>query len=289
MSLIIRPIETIAEYHAVEHLQRRAWAMADNLLEVVPLHVLKPVHTQGGLVLGAFDDDELLGFVFGFLGFTEEGRLKHCSHMMGVAPEHQSSGIGYQLKLAQREFALAQGHDLITWTYDPLQSRNAYLNMVKLGATCRTYIADYYGPMIDGLNASLPSDRFEVEWWIRDDRVERRLVDPGLAGRRLQPTSELDRSSAVQANRTVRTAKGFLAPGRLLLGSDAPLLQVEIPADYQAIKAADSALALEWRLATRQVFQAYFAAGYVAVDFVSEVTAGERQSSYLLQARSGTA
>jgi chorismate synthase len=137
MDIVIRSLETVAEYHACESLQHQVWAMPDDL-EVVPLHILMPVQSHGGLLLGAFDGDALVGFVFGYLGMTQEGALKHCSHMMGVAPVYQSAGIGYQLKRAQREHALAQGHDLVTWTYDPLQSRNAYLNIRKLGAVCRT-------------------------------------------------------------------------------------------------------------------------------------------------------
>ena len=135
-------------------------------LEVLPVHLMVAVPRNGGLLLGAFDGDDLVGYVFGFPGITAGGKLKHCSHMMGVAPGCQVRGIGYQLKLAQREHLLARGCDLVTWTYDPLASRNAYLNLAKLGVVCRTYLQDYYGPMTDGLNAGLPADRLQVDWWI---------------------------------------------------------------------------------------------------------------------------
>ncbi|MGD9144723.1 MAG: GNAT family N-acetyltransferase [Anaerolineae bacterium] len=274
MNVLIRPLESIAEFHACEALQRRVWVLPDDL-EVVPLHLLLTAQRNGGLVLGAFDGGELVGFLFGFPAYDQDGRPKHCSHMMGVDPDCQGAGIGYQLKLAQREFALAQGLDLVTWTYDPLESRNAYLNIHKLGGVCRTYIRDYYGPLDDGLNSGLPTDRFQVDWWITGDRVERRLA--GQVGERVG-------SSALIVNATGQTSDGLLTPGLLALDADQPSLQVETPTDYQAIKAADPALALEWRLAMRQVFEACFATGYTVVDFLSCRTGSGRRSFYILRA-----
>jgi chorismate synthase len=273
MMISIRPIQTIAEYHACEALQRRVWAMPDDL-EVVPLHLLVTVHRGGGLLLGAFDGEELVGFVFGFPARGQDGKLKHGSHMLGVAPEYQSAGIGYQLKLAQREAVLGQGLELVTWTYDPLQSRNAYLNIHKLGAVCRTYFQDYYGPMTDALNAGLPSDRFQVDWWIATKRVERRLE---------RGAGESVLGSAFQVNATGHTRDGLLTPCGFAERLEAPILQVEIPADFQPIKRAEPGLAREWRLAMRQVFETCFAAGYTVVDFLSQETDSGRHSFYILQ------
>jgi predicted GNAT superfamily acetyltransferase len=244
-------------------------------LEVVPLHLLLTVQRNGGLLLGAFDAGALVGFLFGFPAYDRDGKPKHYSHMMGVDPGYQGVGIGYQLKLAQREFALDRGLDLVTWTYDPLESRNAYLNIHKLGAVCRTYIRDYYGPLADGLSSGLPSDRFRVEWWIAGDRLGKHLA--GRVGEQVS-------SSVFQANATGHTPGGLLTPGLLTLDADVPTVQVEVPADYQVIKAADPGLAMEWRLTMRQVFETYFAAGYTVVDFLSRQTKGGRRSSYILRA-----
>jgi predicted GNAT superfamily acetyltransferase len=274
MNVLIRPLESIAEFHASEALQRRVWVLSDDL-EVVPLHLLLTAHRNGGLVLGAFETKELVGFLFGFPAYDLDGRPKHCSHMMGVDPGYQGAGIGYQLKLAQREFALARGLDLVTWTYDPLESRNAYLNVHKLGAVCQTYIRDYYGPLDDGLNYGLPTDRFQVDWWIAGDRVEKHLA--GQKGERVS-------SSAFIVNATGHTPGGLITPGLLTLDADLPTIQVEIPANYQAIKAADTGLALEWRLAMRQVFETYFAAGYTVVDLFSRLANSGRRNFYILQA-----
>jgi predicted GNAT superfamily acetyltransferase len=272
MEVVIRPL-ALSEYHACEALQRRVWQMSDER-DVVPLHMLLAVHTQGGVLLGAFGGNELVGYVFGFAGLTDEGQVKHCSHMMGVLPEYQSQGVGYQLKLAQREFALGQGLDLITWTYDPLESRNAYLNLGKLGVISRSYIQDLYGPMTDGLNAGLPSDRFRVEWRIGSKWVRRRLAGE---------ESRVEVEMAAPGNIPGHTTQGALTPGRLSLRADAVAIAVQIPADYQTIKATDQALALDWRLATRQIFEAYFEKGYVAADFLTSEAKGERKSLYVLR------
>ena len=272
MPLAVRPLQSMSDYRLCEDLQRRVWAMSDDL-EVVPLHLLLTVQRSGGLLLGAFDDDELVGFVFGFPGLTEQGQISHCSHMMGVDPDYWGTGVGYRLKLAQREFALEQGLELVTWTYDPLESRNAYLNVHKLGALCRVYIRDYYGPLTDGLNAGLPTDRLRSEWWLASDRVRKRLVGE---------TAAIPKSSVFQVNAVRLEPTGFLVPGLLSFDLDAPVVQVEVPANYQSIKAADPGLAMEWRLVTRQILETYLEAGYVVVGFMSNESELGRRSYYQL-------
>jgi predicted GNAT superfamily acetyltransferase len=172
----IRLIETPEEMPLVEELQRDVWPGSET--DVVPLHMLITAVHNGGLVLGAFVEEKMIGFVFGFPGIenTPDGpRPKHCSHMMGIHPDFRDSGVGFALKRAQWQMVRHQNLDHITWTYDPLLSRNAYLNIAKLGAVCTTYHRSEYGDMRDGLNAGLPSDRFQVDWWINTLRVESRL------------------------------------------------------------------------------------------------------------------
>jgi predicted GNAT superfamily acetyltransferase len=198
-----------------------------------------------------------VGFVFGFPGLydTPDGpRLKHYSHMLGVRPDFRGQGVGFALKRAQWQMVRHQGIDRITWTYDPLLSRNAWLNIARLGAVCDTYLRDFYGAMRDGLNAGLPSDRFQVDWWVNSKRVERRL--------------------SRKARRALRL-EHYLAAGvpvvddaALERASQSPLLLVEVPADFLALKAAEPELALRWRMQIRAVFGALFAQGYLATDFV---------------------
>jgi predicted GNAT superfamily acetyltransferase len=278
MQVQIRPLVTIDEARACEEIQFQTWRMTD-YREVVPLHIMVAMVRGGGLLLGAFDGGELLGFVFGFLGLMGEGRLKHYSHMLAVLPQSEGRGIGQRLKWAQREAILARGLDMITWTYDPLEARNAFLNLAKLGVICRTYIRDLYGTLADGLNAGLPTDRFEVEWRIVSRRVVQRL-----AGERNPPLAD-----AVVANITRPVAGGFREPGKLALDLDAPAIQIEVPANYQAIKAGAPPLALEWRLAAREMFETYFGEGYTAVDFCRRQAGGSRRSFYILARESAVA
>src|SRR5574342_498719 len=173
---VIKILETPEDMPAVEALQRAVWPGSET--DVVPAHVFIAAIHNGGLLLGAFVEDQLIGFVFGFPGLetSPDGpRAKHCSHMMGILHGYRDSGIGSALKRAQWQMVRHQGLDHITWTYDPLLSRNAYLNITKLGAVCSIYRRSEYGEMRDGLNAGLPSDRFQVDWWVHTRRVERRL------------------------------------------------------------------------------------------------------------------
>src|SRR2546421_9835700 len=138
----IRDVETTAELHAVEDLQREVWGIPD--VDVVPLTHLVAAKTAGGVLAGAFDDKVLVGFVYGFAAI-EHGETTHHSHMLAVRPSHRGAHIGERLKLAQRERVLAQGIKTVSWTFDPLRSKNAHLNFRKLGVTCDRYFVDFYG------------------------------------------------------------------------------------------------------------------------------------------------
>ncbi|RME51172.1 MAG: hypothetical protein D6796_01510 [Caldilineae bacterium] len=274
----IRELETIEAYHQAEEAQREIWAIRDDT-EVLPLHMMQTAHKNGGLALGAFDGRErMIGFLFGFLGRTVAGRWKHCSHMMGVLPAWRRQGVGEALKRYQRRFVLRQGLDLITWTFDPLEGVNATLNFGKLGVICRTYHRNLYGNMADDLNRGLPSDRFEVEWWIASRRVEERL-----RGEKSRPRLADFEGVGVQPVNRAETRGALLHPAAADLTADAPRLLVETPADFQAIKAASMEVARAWRTHTRAIFEAYFQAGYTATEFFSEVTATGRRNFYLLQ------
>ena len=274
----IRALRDVAQFHQCEELQRRVWGMED--LSVVPLHLLLTAQKNGGLVLGAFDEQgTMVGFVFGFLGMTDQGQVKHCSHMAGVLPEYQGQQIGYRLKLAQREHVRAQGLDLATWTYDPLEGSNASVNIGKLGVICRTYLPDVYGDTGIQLHLGLPTDRFEVEWWVRSQRVEERL---GSRHGKLTLNKALD-MGAERANRTELDGRGLLRSEMDDRASGVEAVLVEIPADFQAIKSADMGLAREWRLQTREIFLECFGADYTVTEFISQVQEGRRRNFYLLQ------
>jgi predicted GNAT superfamily acetyltransferase len=265
---VIKLLESPEDMTLVEDLQRAVWPGSET--DVVPAHLLITATHNGGLVIGAFIEEQLIGFVFGFPGldFTPDGpRPKHCSHMMGIRPGQRDSGVGFALKRAQWQMVRKQGIDHITWTYDPLLSRNAYLNIAKLGAVCNTYRRSEYGDMRDGLNVGLPSDRFQVDWWVNTRRVERRLSKRSRGPLKLDDFIKAE----LQPLYTPRIqTSGLLQPPEHFPPLEGHLLLAEIPSDFGALKDADFTIANDWRFFTREVFETAFAAGYIVTDFVYE-------------------
>ena len=261
----IRVLETPEEMSVVEELQRRIWPGSET--EVVPAHLLITAAHNGGIVLGAIENDELVGFAFGFPGleFVPDGpRAKHCSHMLGVLESHRNSGVGFELKRAQWQMVRNQGLDHITWTYDPLLSRNAYLNVARLGAVCNTYFPSYYGDMQDNLNAGLPSDRFQVDWWIRTRRVERRL---SKRSRGTFSLSHFEEAETQFLYSPLQRPDGFLKVPARFSPPDGRLALAEIPSNFMKLKSEDIALARDWRFFSREVFETIFKTSYLVTDF----------------------
>jgi predicted GNAT superfamily acetyltransferase len=260
----IRPLNTLDEFYAAEELQRAAWGSAD--IDIAPLHIMLTIAKNGGVVLGAFAADQLIGFVYGFVGMTDraDAKLKHTSHQMGVRPEWQSRGVGYALKVAQREAVLRQGLRLITWTYDPLESKNARLNIAKLGAVCNTYICNYYGELRDDINLGLATDRFQVDWWIASSYVENHLA-------RQQASLSDYLNDGVTILNSVDWNDQNLPVCANPIDSRLPdQFLVEFPADFQTVKRADNALAITWRLHLRSICETAFADGFTLTDYVHE-------------------
>ena len=275
--IAIRPITELADYGRVETLQREVWYFAGDA-DTVPIHLLKAVTENGGLLLGAFEPQgDLVGFVFGFLA-RQGGQLKHHSHMMGVLPAYQDAGVGFRLKCAQRQAVLEQGLDWATWTYDPLEGRNAHLNIHKLGVVCNTYLRNMYGELRDNLNVGIPSDRFQVDWWLRSQWVAQRVSSE-------QPRRTLADALAAGAEvvNETRLAGEIRVPVASELGSQAAAVLIEIPGDFQAVRGADMHAARRWRLHTRELFESAFRVGYTVTEFISEVADGERRNFYLLE------
>jgi predicted GNAT superfamily acetyltransferase len=281
-AFMIKVIETMDEMHRVEELQRNVWKESET--DIVPAHLMNSAVHSGGVLLGAYAEEQLVGFVFGFSGFysTPDGpRLKHYSSMLGVRTEWRDHGIGFALKRAQWQLVRAQGVDRITWTFDPLLSRNAWLNITRLGGVCSTYLRDFYGEMHDVLNKGLPTDRFDVDWWVNSHRVNRRL------SRRRRNDLTLAHylaGGAQMINPAEMDAYGLPHPREdsiLQIGMDQSILLVEIPSEFQAVKSADLQLALEWRLHTRKLFEDLFTTGYLVTDFVQSINLPKR-SYYVL-------
>jgi predicted GNAT superfamily acetyltransferase len=275
-SYSLRILETPSEMEEIENLERLIWPGSET--DVVPSHLLLAAVHGGGLVVGASDNSidslPLVGFVFGFPGiyYTPDGpRLKHCSHQLGVLPGYRNTGIGAYLKRAQWQIVRHQGIDRITWTFDPLLSRNAHLNIAKLGAVCSVYMRNFYGDMRDEMNQGIPSDRLEVDWWVNSRRVEQRLSK--------HPRRQLRLLDFQQAEATILPPRSPLPD---LSYTTNPFVLIEIPADFPSLKMTDPVQALEWRLYIRVTFEELFKQGYLITDFIYENKENPPRSYYVL-------
>jgi len=260
----IRLLSDNTELQQVVHLQQVYWGEDADAL--VPLHMLASIVNYGGHVFGAIIDKQLVGVLIGFLGADIDPdstanaaqRLLVMSKRMVVLPEMRGRGIGEMLKLAQRDYALKHGIQLVTWTFDPLLARNAYLNLHKLAAIGQAYQPDYFGSA--AIHPTLRADRLVVKWW----------VNHPITSQRIEGSWDF----------CVRDATPVVNPPRLgrdniLIPADSWSLQqdeetvlLEIPLEFVPIETLDTGLAQAWRDQIRDVFSTLLPAGYVALDVI---------------------
>lgn len=281
-TITIRALSSLDEMRPAVELQRVYWGT--DLESVVPAHMLFSLAQHGGHVLAAFDQEVMVGLLIGFLGTDgDPGRpalanLQLVSKRMVVLPQYRGGGVGYRLKLEQRQRAIQAGVRLVTWTFDPLMSLNAHLNIRKLGAIASHYKVDYYGTAdVGGLATLGSSDRLAAEWWVTNRRVEERLYGTRTAVRLPQ---YLEAETPI-LNPTTVGADGWPEPGESASTIGGSLLLIEIPVDYAAIVSADPDLARRWRTHSRELFQRIFARGYAATDFVHAHHEGRDRAFYV--------
>ncbi len=264
------------DYDQCEELQRTTWG--DSFAEIYPGSMMMITQKIGGVVAGAFDEDGVLvGFVLGMTG-VRDGRLCHWSHMAAVREGLRSGGLGRHLKLFQRRLLLKIGVELAEWTYDPLESRNAHLNLNRLGALPVEYLRDVYGDgSTSALHTGIGTDRLVVRWELTSPAVE-----AAIAGRPAELAPSLGEAPIpnVDADGRPRTDPFELPPS--------PALRIETPSNLQAVKTADLDAAKAWRASTRRAFEAAFAAGYAVRGLLREEKDGKiHRSFYALTADSG--
>lgn len=219
----LRSLEQFEECVAI---QSATWQYAPQ--ELFPRRAFLLAERLGGHVLGAYDGDTLIAFNVAYPGHRSGHAYLH-SQMLAVLPQYRNAGVGRSLKLAQRDIALADGFDLIEWTYDPLEIKNAFLNLHRLGAISRRYVRDFYGPSSSPLQGGLPTDRLYAEWWIKSEHVKHAL------------SGEPETAEPVEA--------------------------VHVPGAIYTWKSASDARAAGTQLDVRQHLEAAFAAGLVASDY----------------------
>jgi predicted GNAT superfamily acetyltransferase len=261
----IRPINTLTDLRKCHEIQRTTWGYTD--LMVFPYTQLISAAHNGGVLLGAYDGPDLVGFLYGYLGMSGS-KLYLFSQRMGVLPSYQNKGVGMMLKLAQRDQMLRKGIDLIVWTYDPLLGKNATLNIEKLGGIVRHYARDIYGAVQNPLQMGLSTDRFLLEWELMSDRVRERIRSTGP-----RPRAEdwLDGNQLPLVN--FAAWEGNLPrPMASDLELEANVLLVQIPPDLNAIKRVDLGIARGWRESTRDIFETYFRRGYIVTGFARSTT-----------------
>jgi predicted GNAT superfamily acetyltransferase len=268
--ITIRRAETVADYRACQIAQRQAWGITEDGY-VVPVATMVGANLHGGLVLGAFlPNGEAVAMSFAFLGRID-GCLCHYSQLTGVVPGYQSRGLGYQIKLMQRDFARAEGIDRIAWAFDALQAGNAHFNLSRLGASVKRFVANMYGDRSDALNDSVPTDRLIAEWEIEAEHSVS-----------IAPETIPNLPCLIQTSEQV---VGLLTPMGVSFEavSHSPRLLLEIPADITTMRRDAPQLAEEWRVVVGEAFQRAFDAGFRAVQFVRNESSGRRRGFYVLE------
>lgn len=253
----IRLLRTPAEFEGCVEIQRRIWDHPD--LDITPVHHFCASVETGGIVLGVCAGRELAGYVYSFPAVIH-GRPAQHSHHLAVRTEYQGRGLGKKLKWAQREEVLRRGFRLITWTFDPLQARNANLNLHTLGAVGGTYIENLYGPTPAlSLEEDVPTDRLLMEWPIGSARVARRA---GGAPAALDPGRW---PKAVEGKPGGRYPD--IAPKRPFYGWREKRILVEVPKSVRDLQGRPGLIA-SWQKAIRSAFLHYFKAGFRLDDFI---------------------
>jgi predicted GNAT superfamily acetyltransferase len=263
----IRPLADHAEMARCVEFQKLIWGR--DFHEVVPAAIMWVAHRTGGIVAGAFDaHDTMIGFIFGISGW-QQGRPVHWSDMLAVLPEFRGAGVGRRLKEYQYHSLRQRGILDVSWTFDPLESRNAWLNFARLGITASEYVRDCYGHATSPMHQGVGTDRIIVDWRLDSERVRMRMEGDDSAP---APPAE-DLAAVPMVNED---------DGAPRLDMAAPAVRVRIPANIQELKVRDPELAIRWRLTVRDALEHYFGRGYVAVELVRETA---DLSSYVLVAQ----
>jgi predicted GNAT superfamily acetyltransferase len=267
-----------ADYDACVLLQKAVWGLSD--FEITSaIQLIATVFAGGSLHLAETAGGEPVGFVYAFAALR--GGVPHLhSDMLAVLPEHQSHGVGARLKWAQREEALSRGLGLITWTFDPMQARNAYLNLRRLGAIGTEFLPNFYGVTSSSLHHGMATDRLLVRWELNSARVKDRLRDP--APRRDEPIPPLPRINEV------KWQAGWPVSSEPRLDLDPPELLLEIPPDWDVLAKAAPRVAEDWHAKVRVAFGNYMGPrGYVVADFSATEEKGRRRPLYVLSQGAG--
>ena len=275
--IVIRDLESIDDLSQLKAVEKEVWGLADE--DALPLTLAVAFRAAGNILVGAFDNKRLVGFALGFFG-REHGQTTIHSHMLAVLEPYRRLDLGTRLKQAQRERALAMGVHEMTWTFDPLQSRNAHFNFSKLGVVSDTYEVDFYGPGTTSLLHRNATDRLWVRWLLNSQRVRDRLASP-LAGK----NARLESLDAMKLLAPLVRFDPSGKPGRADLAESVARqrVSIEIPGDILEVERTDMGLARAWRDATRWAFLEAVKAGFFVAEFCRSIRGQQGPGAFLLQ------
>ncbi len=271
--IAIRNLDTIDDLTQLKAVEKEVWGMTDE--DTLPLTLAIACKAAGNIFVGAFDQRKLVGFAFGFLA-REHGQTTIHSHMLAVLEAYGQQDLGARLKQAQRDQALAMGIHEMTWTYDPLQSRNAHFNFAKLGVVSDTYKVDFYGPETSSMLHRNGTDRLWVRWLLNSKRVRDRLSGKNARLETLDAMKLL--APLVSFDPSGKPARADLAQSL-----SRQRVSVEIPGDILEVERTDMGLARAWRAATRWAFCEATKAGFVVTEFSRSIRGQQGPGAYLLQ------
>lgn len=273
--IVIRDLDTHAEYIACLGLQREVWG--SDFQDCVTPALLKVTQRVGGVAAGAFDGDDLVGFVYGMTGWAD-GSLLHWSHMLAVAPRARGAGVGRRLKEYQRDAVARTGAKVMAWSFDPLVARNAHLNLNVLGAKVSEYVESMYAPTESELHGSLPVDRFVVRWQLDGVPAAAAPVAPAA------PTPAAAAAAEPESTGPAVTLD-WRAPGADggSMASDALEVRIPVPRDFEQLLRSSERAASEARIRTRSLFQRTLDDGWKVVGFER----GSGQDPYYVLRRDG--
>lgn len=269
-----REIIDFSEYDVLEDIQEDAWGMPTR--ELVPKRLIYATLKSGGVVIGAYKDEEIIGYCWGWVGYNElYGRFIY-SHHNAVRKQFQNRGIGMKLKLAQRDWAIRNNFELINWTFDPLQSKNCYLNLHKLGVVCNNYKRNYWGEMRDSLNKGIDTDRFYCNWYLNSERVKERA-----SGKIDDFSQKMQNKNNHVFETQSENSKILIEKANLDLISE--YIFLKIPSNFTYLIKNEKPLLIQWRNETRIAFENYFKKGYRAIDFAFLKKNGEFECFHVLK------
>ena len=269
----IRELNSVEDLRQALQLEQEVWQLQP--ADVTPVTTAVATRAAGAFWLGAFDGHSLVGIAYAFPSL-HDGYVGLHSHLLAVKDSHQSLGIGYRLKVAQRERALSLGVGEISWTFDPLRSRNAHLNFARLGVVSRKYIPDFYGPQTSSPLDVNSTDRLWVMWELGSRRIEERLRGRDTRSEILDTLKHLE--PLVRFN-----GDGIPVATDVSVAISRQRIAIEVPGDIDRMEQENLALAREWRVATRQAFVAALNANFVVKEFCRSIRGKQGPGAYILE------